>query len=159
MTMLYLQVPLKALDWNYKARQLTWRWLWIKKEIIYCELMMYMYTNQVSISAIDVKPRFTLVLNLGPWPQWLSFVALWSQVLNPMLTLSDLCPWNWNFLVYHRVPFQQASTQLSFNHSPRSYCLVGVQGLSVVVCYTGEHSALLWLYTWNVFKERNQVPP
>lgn len=46
---------------------------------------------------------------------------LWSQVLNPVSTLPGPCPWNWNFLVYHRVPFQQACTQLSFNHSPRSY--------------------------------------
>lgn len=95
--------------------------LCIKKETTWCEHGLYcMRANRVSNFT-----TFTPVVNLVP--QRSRFLAvfhlclLWSQVLNPVSTLPGPCPWNWNFLVYHRVPFQQACTQLSFNHSPRSY--------------------------------------
>lgn len=102
-------------------------------------------SNQVSGFTTDVSLSFTPVLNVVPWPQspfLQSFIwLLWSQVLNPVSTLPGPCPWNWNFLVYHRVPFQQARTQLSFNHSPRSYRCV----------WSKYKVSLLWFDTQGTF--------
>ena len=86
--------------------------------------------DELALIGLVAPPQMWVLVSLRCWIKVLGLKALsrvfrlrllWSQVLNPVSTLPGPCPWNWNFLVYHRVPFQQARTQLSFNHSPRSY--------------------------------------
>lgn len=92
-----------------------------------------------------VNRTFAPVFNVVTQPhRSFSSFHLWlsqSQVLSPVSTLAGPYPWNWNFLVYHRVPFQQACTQLSFNHSPQSYRCV----------WLGDKVSLSWFGTQGSF--------
>lgn len=87
------------------------------------------------------------------WPQSpfmrFSFLAEWSQVYNSVSILPWPCPWNWNFLVFHMPQFQQASSQLSFNHRHQSYRCVWLKYKVSVLCFGTHRMFLSFTPKWN----------
>lgn len=90
--------------------------------------------------------------SFSPSKLFLSVCLLWNQVLNLVSTLPGPCPWNWNFLVCRRVPFQQARTQLSFNHRSQSYRCVWLK----YKVSLETHGYILPYTACNVFNERTK---
>lgn len=108
---------------DQEIKFLGW-FMYQERQIVIIQAVIANVSAQIGLGAppvLNLHQHWIESLGLKALSRSLSFVTFMKQVLNPVSTLPGPCPWNWNFLVYHRVPFQQACTQLSFNHSRWSY--------------------------------------